>query len=183
MVSLAVGRPVSPGGELQPPGTWMDSMLQDALWLPDNPPRNLFFNEESFFCGDPLVPGYRPVVWKLFGKEDGSWLSSLVKIVAVVTINRLKRIEFWHRRSQTRAGSKSIYRDCLDVGNHPERFSTRSFGRIVDFNIDGPGGERISDVAAVVHEEPDEVQARYFDRVVPLYYKVSAVFLFSSSRD
>ena len=177
MVSLGVGRQVSEGDKLQPQGTWIDTMLQNALWLPDNPPRNLFFNEGSLSRGDLLVPGYRPIIWNLFGGEDGSRLSSLVQLITIVDKNRLQSIQFVHRTSRTRAGSKKRYNGYLDVGNHPQPSSYRSFGTQCVFDIDGPGGERITDITAVVREKPNEVQSRYFDRGVPLYYRVSYFFL------
>lgn len=172
MISLAVGLQASASDKLQQPRTRMDSMLQNALWIPDNPPRNLFFNEESLYCGDILVPGYRPIKWMLFGGEDGSRLWSIVYVLATVTNNRLKAIDFVYRSSRTRAGSNITYRRSLDTGSFPEPYSSQSIGSLLVFDIDGPGGERISDVAAVVCEKPDDIKARYFDSGVPLYYKV-----------
>lgn len=166
MVTLAVGHKLFSVESRQPAkASWIDHMMKNALWYPMPPPRKLYFNHESFLGGDPLVPGYRPVAWGLFGGDDGSRLSSLTGITFVSDMDFIRRMSFKY------AGEDSPTTN-MGVGTPPW---PRWGGYTVlpeHFRINGPGGERINRVQALV-KECDRTTGRYFGRTEPLYYKVS----------
>ncbi|RMJ20887.1 hypothetical protein PHISP_08242 [Aspergillus sp. HF37] len=165
MVTLSVGHKLLSVKSRQPAKpSWIDHMMKNALWYPMPPPRKLYFNHESFLGGDPLVPGYRPVAWGLFGGDDGSRLSSLTGITFALGMDFIKRMSFvyagedsptTHMRVGTPPWPSRGYTDCSE-----------------HFRINGPGGESINRVQALV-KDCDRITERYFGRKEPLYYKVS----------
>lgn len=144
--------------------SWMNYNLQNALWYPDKPPKGICFNEESFSGGDPLIPGYRPIVWTLFGGEDGSCLSSLTKISISVVQDQFYRMSFFYNNEER------FPRCSLDLSNFPNMYQESAHTR--HFSIDGPGGERISTLQVAIEKKPNKESARYINGDVPLSYKV-----------
>ncbi|KAJ5102304.1 hypothetical protein NUU61_004526 [Penicillium alfredii] len=165
IVRLAVAQQ-TPEKKRQLRGTVRDSMFQNALWLPLHPPQDVFFNPGSFLGGDLQVPGFRPLAWAMFGGRDGSDLCSLTDISIGTTQDRLKQIQFWHEN--VCPGRESI---SLELGKFPERWSDRCWAQPNIYKIDGPGGERISEIAAVIDKRAHDIKSRYFPDGVPLYYR------------
>lgn len=163
MVTLAVGHKLLPVANKQPAmQSWFDHMTKNALWYPVIPPRKLCFNQDAFLGGDPLIPGHRPIVWKLFGGGDGSRLSSLTEITFRGNDNYIPEISFMYA--------------CEDLPASHMNVGYRASGHVdtgwpVFFPIDGPGGERINGMEALV-KECDGIKSRYFGRGEPLHYKV-----------
>lgn len=165
MVSVAVGsQKRGPPRQSSISPSWIDHNMQNALWYPDKPPKRICFNEKSFSGGDPLVPGYRPIVWTLFGGEDGGYLFSLTKISISIFQEQFCRMFFFYDNEER------FPRCSLDLGSLPNM--SRGHAYTVRFSIDGPGGERISTLQVAVRNKPDKMPARYINGEVPLSYKV-----------
>ncbi|XHG02713.1 hypothetical protein AWENTII_006054 [Aspergillus wentii] len=164
MVKLAVGSKPLRVAKKQPPPSWMDYMMKNALWYPKIASGKLCFNEDSFSGGDILVPGYRPIVWTLFGDEDGSRLSSLTQMMIMVYRERFWKLVFFY-------GSEVSFTRGIDLGRLPD--VPRNNGPVIRFPIDGPGGERIDSVQVVIRNKSSRISSRYFRSGTPLYYKFS----------
>jgi len=154
MIGLAVGRQRSVFNDLKIRGTWTKSMLQNGLWLPGHPPQNLFlnfFNEKSVSWRDYLVRGYRPIVWTLFGDEDGSKLGELTKIFPMYD-GCLHSLKFLYGNTPP-AQSETEYLRSLDLAQIAEL--PYSSCNVEEFDIDGPGGERISEIREATYRASD----------------------------
>ncbi|KAI1310075.1 hypothetical protein F5Y03DRAFT_403682 [Xylaria venustula] len=111
-----------------------DSLRTFGSWYPDVPGPTLSLNDSSFIRPDIVSKGYRPLLWTIFGGPGGRYLSHLIRISVTIECG-LRRIEFTYD---------------IDV---PAEY--RNFGRfepassssvVVDFVIDGPGGEIINGI-------------------------------------
>lgn len=141
-------------------------MRENALWYPKVPSEELYFNESPL--GEPLVPGYRPVIWNPFGSEDRSQLSSLTKITFTMIGLQIYQIDIFHNTNGFVSGMVLGPYGCWR-GNGSGL--PVDLGLPVDFLIDEPGGERINGMQVMV-EDYNESDARYFDGGKSLYYKV-----------
>ncbi|KAL1966616.1 hypothetical protein VTN77DRAFT_4027 [Rasamsonia byssochlamydoides] len=77
------------------------------------PESELFLNERSFMGEDPLIPGYRPLHWTLFGGPDGSDLRSLTGISVTLFDNQPFVMKFFYNKewdSKRRALNLAIIR-------------------------------------------------------------------------
>jgi hypothetical protein len=115
-----------------------------VVWYPTIPPSNLDLNEDSFLPRDFFAVGYKPLFWSRFGGPGGEYLRHLTGISAVSCASIL-RIHFSF--------------DVEVPGEH------RCFGRLkfreeyedsTEFQIDGPGGERIETIKIRYYPTPEE---------------------------
>lgn len=120
MFSLAVGTK-SPLVESKVPLSLTQHMMQNALWFPGRPPTNVIHNEGSFPEGDPLIPGYRPVLWTLFGGYDGSKLSTLKKVAVEMGGDQLLDMRFCYGGKPRRESRFSAGFPMTKMGNELSR--------------------------------------------------------------
>lgn len=133
MIDLAV-RKENP---LQLAGT-DDRMLQlrhMAIWYPTLPPKTININE-AFFQGQrdcgAYLSGFRPLFWTCFGGPGGIYLRHLTKIT--LCCDALRRIEF--------SFNVGVPVESRMFGRHEDEELTE----VVEFPIDGPGGEVIDQI-------------------------------------
>ena len=127
MVSLAIAP------QLHSPSPYgHDTLRRSEIWYPEFPPLALNLNEDSFLPLQSYTWGYRPLFWACFGGPRGSYLPHLTKMT--VSWSGLRRIKF--------------------TFNIEVPVEQRTFGRqdddehtkLIEFLIDGPGGEIIERV-------------------------------------
>ncbi|OJJ46439.1 hypothetical protein ASPZODRAFT_16200 [Penicilliopsis zonata CBS 506.65] len=164
MVRLAVD------SESQRKDTWMENMLATALWQ-KLPPTELFFNESGFSSCDPLIPGYRPIVWGLFGGEDGSLLPYLTQLIFIITKNRINRIDALYAENPITHPYHRVR--IVDAGDLPELYHHSSFGSQITLKIDGPGGERITELGVGYENHNNAIRHRYFNHGFPHFYRIT----------
>lgn len=146
-----------------------DPVLQNALWFHKIDPQGLFFNGRSYISVVPRV-GDLPHRWVLFGGRDGSLLSSLTGL-RVTMINKhrgLSKIVFFYRHTSRSHQVKPPFGAvAMDLTLGPLRCMLDDLdGTSYEFDIDGPGGERINKVEVRV------TQDRYLEPG-KIVYKVS----------
>jgi hypothetical protein len=129
MVSIAVApQPDAP----TPAAHKQDELRRSAIWYPDFPLASLDLNEASF----PQLPsytwGYRPLFWACFGGPGGMYLGCLTKIT--ISWSFLRRMDFTFDRE--------VPAECRTFG----RWEDSEHTDLIQFPIDGPGGERIERV-------------------------------------
>lgn len=109
-----------------------DKLRRSAIWYPELPPTSLNLNEEAF----PQLPsytwGYRPLFWACFGGPGGVYLGRLTKITGCLSL--LRRIDFTFQGE--------VPAECRTFG----RWEDSEYAMLIEFPIDGPGGERIERV-------------------------------------
>ncbi|KAJ9352849.1 hypothetical protein DTO027B9_5597 [Paecilomyces variotii] len=166
MISIAIGKRVS----IAENKSLQDDFRQNALWYPHIPPPNLCLNEGSFMGEDPLISGYQPAYWTLFGGSDGHELAHLTAISVDMLSYRMK---FFYQDGQL---------PCVTfrLGYDPSGFIDEYF---IDeyfiekesmFFIDGPGGERIDSLQVAVQVPTSDQNPHHrFKQGVPLRYKIS----------
>ena len=98
---------------------------------PTLPPWNLCLNEGSFPPLGCYVIGYRPLFWCHFGGPGGKYLSHLTGI-SVAFWAGIFRIHF--------SFDKEVPAEHQGLGRRKSEYGTED---VIDFSIDGPGGERI----------------------------------------
>lgn len=137
MISLAL-RPRSP-----PPSRNRDGGLRDsAMWYPTIPPPNLSLNEESFLPRDYYKVEYRPLFWCHFGGPGGKCLRHLTGISAVSSTGIL-RIYF--------SFDVEVPREQRSFGRFKLSEEFEAYQESFEFDIDGPGGERIETITMRHH--------------------------------
>ena len=105
-----------------------------GIWYPEVPNKSWYLNEESFWSIEPYTTRFQPLFWTHFGGEAGARLKDLTRIRADVDTS-LQRLSFFYNYSSEPDESCTIGRQDFDA-----IFS------VIDFDIDGPGGERIESV-------------------------------------
>lgn len=143
MVSIAVHMRSPPSPESL---NHRSGLRGSGVWYPTVPPRSLCLNEASFPPLDSYVEvGYRPLFWCHFGGPGGSYLPHLTGISVSKSstfFSGLLRIEF-HFDEEVPDEHRSFGR--LKDERHED---------VIDFSIDGPGGERIATIE-MRHQYPD----------------------------
>ena len=133
LVSLSVAEATKPLEKL--PEERKSSLRDDALWYPNVPGVGLCLNEASFTGEPPSAPGYRPLVWILFGGPKGIWLRHLTQVSVRCNAN-LYDIEFHYDTDWLPGTEMKLGRRHLVSNPEPLRF-----------NVDGRGGEIITALA------------------------------------
>jgi len=98
-----------------------------------------------------FTEGYRPLFWTCFGGPGGMYLANLTKIRFILLLGR---IDFSFNRPDVPVECQSFGQACDWEHSGAER---------IDFDIDGPGGERIERVEILQElsiEDPTEWRAR-----------------------
>ncbi len=113
-------------------------LRRSALWYPNVPPPLVNLNEDFFLPLQSYTWGYRPLFWTRFGGPSGSYLSHLIKITASWA-GGLLRMDFLFDRK--------IPDDCQRFGQHEDSEN----GTVIEFSVDGPGGEVIDQVEVRQH--------------------------------
>ncbi|KAI0969761.1 hypothetical protein F4678DRAFT_438108 [Xylaria arbuscula] len=108
-----------------------DSLRSLGLWYPDVPGSALSLNESSFMRPSDVSDGHNPLFWATFGGPGGKYLKHLIQI-SVTIGGGLRRIDFTY--------DINVPAEHRSFGHCPPR---RYFS-VVDFVIDGPGGEIIN---------------------------------------
>lgn len=112
-----------------------------GLWFPRIPDANLNLNENSYSGNGPSTGDFEPLCWTLFGGPGGIYLRSLTGISVAFWGGSLTSIEFHY---DTEEGG-SIPLECSKLGRH----KPSAYARVIDFSIDGSGGEIINSVEFV----------------------------------
>lgn len=134
MVSLAARQPTLPADH---------SLRRSAIWYPDVPSSKLSLNEGFLVAPRAYTSGYRPLFWTSFGGPGGVYLASLVKISVIGVIDR---IDFTFNNAEVPVECRSFGRIRDRVDNEGD-----DSDEVVEFPIDGPGGEIVDRVE--VHQE------------------------------
>ncbi|KAI0810759.1 hypothetical protein GGR55DRAFT_678719 [Xylaria sp. FL0064] len=113
-----------------------DTLRSLGLWYPDIPGPSLSVNENSFLRRSDCLRGYKPLSWTNFGGPGGKYLAHLIQ-VSVTLMNGLRGIVFRYD-IDVPAEDRNLGH-CL-----PDEHASKS--TIIDFAIDGPGGEVINAV-------------------------------------
>lgn len=130
MVSLAVSSCRLPHME---PSVGEDILRGRGLWYPDIPHPSLCLNSDSFLPLKFYTDGYKPLVWTSFGGSGGIYLQHLTQ-VSVVCDSSMRRIEFSY-------GQDALISHCT-LGRH----IPSTYAKVINFPVDGPGGETINKV-------------------------------------
>ncbi|KAK4238745.1 hypothetical protein C8A03DRAFT_33205 [Achaetomium macrosporum] len=109
-----------------------DTLRHSALWYPDIPPPTLSLNEDCFIPLPSYTWGFRPLFWTRFGGPHGSYLQNLIK-VTISFAGGVRPIDFSFN-TEVPADYRSFGRDGTE------------YGELIEFPIDGPGGEVIDRV-------------------------------------
>ncbi|KAH6845721.1 hypothetical protein B0I37DRAFT_447567 [Chaetomium sp. MPI-CAGE-AT-0009] len=140
MVSVAVAQETDTTREhLQ------DALRRSAIWYPDVPSPVLGLNEDFFVPLKSYTWGYKPIFWTYFGGAGGMYLPNLTKVTASCWDGSLLRIDF--------SFDRQVPAECRRFG----RVGDSEYGTLVQFPIDGPGGEVI-DKVEVCQKHPREDQ-------------------------
>jgi len=115
------------------------SFREAALWYPTVPEPELCLNEVSFTGGSPSSTAYRPLFWAHFGGPGGSYLKHVTGVSAYCP-GGLYSLEFHYGPSLGLAGAYKLGR---------RRITDDS--KILEFQIDGVGGELIETVEVTLH--------------------------------
>lgn len=135
MVSLAVCQRMT--SSTQAPQV-EDKLRNLAMWYPDIPGSTLCLNDNSFLPRDHYVDGYKPLVWVSFGGPRGIYLQHLTRVSAMCW-GVIHRIDFSY--------NKESPVEHQTFGRHKPRY----FENVIDFSIDGPGGEVINAIEVYQH--------------------------------
>ena len=108
-------------------------LRRSALWYPDVPPPLVSLNEDFFIPLQSYTWGYRPLFWTRFGGPGGSYLSHLTKVTASWA-GGLLRMDF--------SFDREVPDECRRFGRHEDSENER----VIEFLVDGPGGEVIDQV-------------------------------------
>lgn len=128
LVSMAVCVQAPPAAELPEPG------LRDAaVWYPSLP-GPVDMHEQSFPPVKQYLAGYKPLFWVHFGGPGGRLLQHLVRIKTYTIGGAFHRLEFFF--------NKPVPTACRVLSLVPNGYPWHTD----DFEIDGPGGERIDAV-------------------------------------
>jgi hypothetical protein len=123
------------------------SLREVALWYPKVPEPELCLNEESFTGENPSSTGYQPLFWIHFGGPGGSYLDHVTG-VSVDCLGGLYSLEFHYDTTYGPAGAYKLGRcEGTDVS------------KILEFPIDGTGGELIETIEVAL--ERDKVENAY----------------------
>jgi hypothetical protein len=107
------------------------SLRDSAMWYPDIPDAKLCLNEDSFHKPDRYTTAYEPLFWCHFGGPGGMYLPHLTRISSFFSAGIL----------QLRFGFD------IDLPAEHQFFGHKGYPwKIVDFSIDGPGGERVDNI-------------------------------------
>ncbi|KAI0913366.1 hypothetical protein F4823DRAFT_65340 [Ustulina deusta] len=126
MVRLATTMPLSLFPE-------KDTLRSLGLWYPNIPGPTLSLNESSFWPRSNHLHGYQPLVWTTFGGPGGKYLNHLIRI-SVTLGGGLRGIDFTY--------NTDVPVEYRSLGHCPPKEDAK----VVDFAIDGPGGEIINAV-------------------------------------
>lgn len=109
--------------------------LKDSgLWYPTIPSQNLDLNEESFLPRHAYLAGYKPLLWCHFGGPGGLYLQYLTGITVTSSFpDRIFSIQFSFDNEIVPPEHRTL--GC-SIEDEPGK-------KVVQFSIDGPGGERI----------------------------------------
>jgi hypothetical protein len=140
MVSIAVPKEVDMTTEHQ-----QDMLRCLATWYPKVPPPAIDLNEDFFVPLKSYTWGYKPIFWTHFGGAGGIYLPNLTKVTASCWDGSLVRIDF--------SFDKEVPAECRRFG----RVADSEYAKLVEFSIDGPGGEVI-DKIEVCQQFPAEGQ-------------------------
>lgn len=142
MISLAIDVEPSPSpspslSAADPaPDPHAGDLRRDALWYPDVPTPALCLNQDAFFPAWARFVSqhqYKPLIWCHFGGPGGKYLPHLTRVV--VTSGRGSRhIAFIF------GGREDVPIECRSLGRLP---IVGNGYHVVEFGVDGPGGERI----------------------------------------
>lgn len=136
-------------------------------WVPQIPPcvKDLHFNLNAFYRLNPETTSNCPISWVLFGDHDGDQLWYLTQIAVWKYQERPSKICFAYRK-RMKTESRTLE---LNWSEGPSQMCKS--GEICQwvFDIDGPGGERISQVKAVNY-----INKAGASTMTPRYYEVSA---------
>ncbi len=124
MVRLATTMPLSLFPE-------KDTLRSLGLWYPNIPGPTLSLNESSFWPRSNHLHGYQPLVWTTFGGPGGKYLNHLIRI-SVTLGGGLRGIDFTY--------NTDVPVEYRSLGHCPPKEDAK----VVDFAIDGPGGEIIN---------------------------------------
>ncbi|KAL2193987.1 hypothetical protein P885DRAFT_71777 [Corynascus similis CBS 632.67] len=115
-----------------PRAPWNDHnrLRHSAIWYPDVPPLSLDLNEDFFLPLQNYTWGFRPLFWSCFRGPGGIYLPCLTRIRAGLWAG-LRRLDFFF--------NKAVPAECQSFGRHEDS----EYGQVVEFSIDGPGGEII----------------------------------------
>ncbi|KAK4130693.1 hypothetical protein BT67DRAFT_390544, partial [Trichocladium antarcticum] len=128
LVSMAVCVQAPPAAELPEPG------LRDAaVWYPSLP-GPVDMHEQSFPPVKQHLAGYKPLFWVHFGGPGGRLLQHLVRIKTYSVGGAFHRLEFLF--------NKPVPTACRVLSLVPNGYPWHTD----DFEVDGPGGERIDAV-------------------------------------
>ncbi|KAK4140734.1 uncharacterized protein C8A04DRAFT_14664 [Dichotomopilus funicola] len=111
-----------------------------GIWYPALPPTTINLNEAFFLSQRPCLGywrGFRPLFWTCFGGPGGIYLRHLTKIR--LCSDALRRIEF--------SFDVDVPVECRMFGRHEDDDLTD----VVEFAIDGPGGEVIDQIEVEQH--------------------------------
>ncbi|KAI1638505.1 hypothetical protein F4809DRAFT_600265 [Biscogniauxia mediterranea] len=141
LVSLSAGQRVASSIGKNPRE---DHLRNLPLWYPDTPPLSMSLSESVFPTRDDVFQEYKPLFWFSFGGPGGSYLQNLIRVSAICG-GDLQRIDFIY--------SEQNPVECQTFGRH----SPMEHAKIIDFVIDGPGGERINAVETdLFHYDPSD---------------------------
>ncbi|KAL2172976.1 uncharacterized protein P884DRAFT_213424 [Thermothelomyces heterothallicus CBS 202.75] len=146
MVSVGAVRPVE-SSMSSSHGADDNSLRHSAVWYPDVPSPTLNLNEDFLLAPRTYVSGFKPLFWSRFGGPGGVHLKHLVKLT-VVDLD-IGRIDFSFNSSSvpaecwrfSRIGDPKRKKDEDEDEDEEDDDS-----EIVEFPIDGPGGEMINKV-------------------------------------
>ncbi|KAK3305101.1 uncharacterized protein B0T15DRAFT_188618 [Chaetomium strumarium] len=124
------------------------SLRSSAIWYPEVPHASLDLNEGFLVEPQEYTSGYRPLFWSCFGGPGGIYLSNLVKITIIGVIDR---IEFSFDIQEVPAECRSFGR----MGDWEDDEIDDNDG-VVEFPIDGPGGEVLDRVELLQELFPEE---------------------------
>ena len=141
MTSLAIAGPLSRNHDGL---TVKESLLENALWLPDIPQSNLQWNMPCFTATEDLTTSFRPLCYVLF--KD---IPDLTRVTAFSTISGILAIDFHDSAGNVRR-----------LG--PKCFRNRKF-ETTYFPINGRGGEKIIRIDIHKHKKFDSFKvSNYF---------------------
>ncbi len=123
---------------------WNDSLRRSAIWYPEIPRPTTSVNEEFYVPLKSSTWRYKPIFWSNFGGPGGICLPHLTKVTGTLWGEAWMRMDF-----------------SFDIDVPPE---CQRFGRcedfenseLIEFLVDGPGGEVIEKVE-IWHHFPREI--------------------------
>ena len=110
------------------------SLRKEALWYPKVPEPGMCLNAGQFTGENPSSTGYQPLFWIHFGGPGGSYLDHVTG-VSVDCPRGLYSLEFHYDTTYGPAGAYKLGRS-----------KTTDVSKILNFPIDGAGGELIETV-------------------------------------